>query len=449
MKRTAILASFIILLIGPVAAQTPPDTNPDVSRIVSEISTARIRQTVETLVEFGTRHTLSDTVSSTRGIGAARRWIFSQFEQAASRSGGRMSVAFDEFVIPRSGRIPKPMNAANVVATLRSGNKEVPERLLVVGGHYDSRATNAMDATSDAPGANDDGSGTAVVLELARVLAPYHFDATIVFIAFVGEEQGLYGARHWSEQAQQHGWDIEAMLNNDIVGSSVGGNGAVRKSAVRLFSEAYSAVDTGSVFRFRNALGLENDGPSRSLARTIGEIASRYIPGFQVKMVYRRDRFLRGGDQTPFHERGFPAVRFSVALENYDWQHQDVRKEGGKQFGDLVQFMDFDYCTKVAKINAAVLATIGFAPAPPRNAGIVVSRLEYSTTVRWDRNHEQDLAGYYVRYRETTSSVWQHTVFTADTTLTLPVLKDDVLLGVQSVDRDGNVSLVSIPRPVR
>jgi len=449
MRRTVILVSSIILAIGPVTAQMPPDTNPEVSRIVSGISASRIRQTVETLVGFGTRHTLSDTVSTTRGIGAARRWIFSQFERAAARSGGRMNVAFDEFQIPRSDRVPQATKAANVVATLRSGNGGMSERLLVVGGHYDSRASRAMDATSDAPGANDDGSGTAVVLELARVLAPYHFDATVVFIAFVGEEQGLYGAKHWSEQARRNGWNIEAMLNNDIVGSSIGGNGAVKNSTVRVFSEAYSAVDTGSVFRFRNALGLENDGPSRSLARTIGEIASRYVPGFHVAMIYRRDRFLRGGDQTPFHEKGFPAVRFSVALENYDWQHQNVRKEGGKQFGDLVQFMDFDYCTNVAKINAAVLATIASAPAPPRNAGIVVSHLEYSTTVRWDRNQEKDLAGYYVRYRDTTSPVWQHAVFTTDTTLTLPVLKDDVLIGVQSVDREGNVSLVSIPRPVR
>ena len=448
MRRFVILVSSVILAIGPVASQTPPDTNPEVSKIVSEVSAARLRQTVETLVRFGTRHTLSDTVSTTRGIGAARRWIFAQFEQAAARSGGRMSVAFDEFQIPRSGRVPHATKAANVVATLRSGEPGAGP-LLVVGGHYDSRASNAMDATSDAPGANDDGSGTAVVLELARVLAPYRFDATIVFIAFVGEEQGLYGAKHWSEQARRNGWNIEAMLNNDIVGSSVGGNGAVENSTVRLFSEAYSAVDTGSVFRFRNALGLENDGPSRSLARTIGEIASRYVPEFGVTMIYRRDRFLRGGDQTPFHEKGFPAVRFSVALENYDWQHQNVRKEGGKQFGDLVQFMDFDYCMKVARINAAVLATIGSAPSPPRNAGIVVSHLEYSTTVRWDRNHERDLAGYYVRYRETTSPGWQHTVFTADTTLTLPVLKDDILVGVQAVDRQGNVSLVSIPRPVR
>lgn len=448
MKFISIIGALAILA-GGAAAQEPPNTNPAIGKILLEISADRIRSNVETLVRFGTRHALSDTVSTTRGIGAARRWIYSEFEKAAARSGGRMEVSFDEFDVPPSRRMPQSTRMANVVAMLHAASGDGHERVLVVGGHYDSRASDITDASSDAPGANDDGSGTAVVLELARVLTPYHFDATIVFIAFVGEEEGLLGATHWSEEARAKGWNVEAMLNNDIIGSSRGGTGRQEGSYVRLFSEAYSESDTGAVFRARNNLGLENDGASRTLARTIQDIASRYIHDFNIMMIYRRDRFLRGGDHSPFHDRGYAAVRFSVAEENYDWQHQNVRTVGGKDYGDLVQFMDFQYCTNVAKVNAAVLATLGFAPRPPSGTGLVVSNLEYSTTLRWNRNTERDLAGYIVRYRETTSPVWQHSLFTRDTTLILPILKDDMLFGVQSVDRDGNTSLVSIPRPVR
>ncbi len=341
------------------------------------------------------------------------------------------------------------LQIVNVVATLRSSGAAKPDRILVIGGHYDSRASDPNDVTSDAPGANDDGSGTALTMELARVMARYEFDATIVFIAFAGEEQGLLGATQWAEMARSKGLNVEAVLNNDIVGSSVSGSGRKEGSYVRAFSEAFSPVDTGIAFRTRNSLGLENDGASRSLARFAKDIAERYVRGFGVRMIYRRDRFLRGGDHSPFHERGFAAVRFSVAAENYDWQHQNVRNENGKEHGDLTKFMDFSYCVNVARTNAAVLATLGLAPSQPEKAGIVTSRLEYQTTLRWPRNKEPDLAGYFVRYRSTSSPQWEHSVFTKDTTLTLDVLKDDYLFGIQAVDKEGNVSLPAIPRPVR
>lgn len=445
MRHRLWYASF--MLVPALAFGQPPARNAFVDGLVRQVSASNLRATVERLVGFGTRHTLSDTVSDVRGIGAARRWIASEFSRYAEASRGRMKVGFHETIVPPSGRVPTPSSVVNVVATLPS--KTNPDRIVVIGGHYDSRAGDPLDAVSDAPGANDDGSGTAVVMELARIMAPHEYDATVVFIAFAGEEQGLLGAAAWASLARERGWVVEAMLNNDIVGNSIGGDGTKESGYVRLFSEAFSPLDTGSVFRSRNALGLESDGPSRSLARWIDETAALYVPGFDVKPVYRRDRFLRGGDHSAFHNQGYPAVRFSVARENYDWQHQDVRQEQGKQYGDLVQFMDFEYCANVARVNLAALATLALAPRPVESAGVVTSRLEYQSTLRWDRGRESDLAGYFVRYRETTSPVWQGRVFVNDTTATLDLLKDDYIFGVQAVDKDGNAGLIAIPRPVR
>lgn len=449
MKKLFLLI-LCCLILPAVYSQQPPRKNPMVEKILKEISAKNIKTTVEKLVTFGTRHTLSDTVSETAGIGAARRWIKSEFERYAKGSGGRMSVEFHETTIPASARVPHPTNIVNVVATLRpeSSDHATPDRILVVGGHYDSRASNPLDSVGIAPGANDDGSGTALTLELARVLSKYKFDATVAFIAFVGEEQGLLGATAWAEMAKKNKWNIEAVFNNDIVGSSIGGDGTKENKYVRLFSESFSPLDTGSVFRQRVSLGLENDGGSRSLARYIKELAESYNPKFGVHLVYRLDRFLRGGDHRPFHERGFRAVRFSVAKENYDWQHQNVRTENGKEFGDLPKFMDFDYCANVVRANAAGLATLAGAPAPPANVGLMTTELGYNTVLRWNKNKESDVSGYYVSYRETSSPVWQKKTFTTDTTMTLKISKDEFLFGIQAVDKEGNASLVTIPRPV-
>lgn len=432
-------------------SQQPPQENPLVKQIIPEISADSIKAAVTKLVSFGTRHTLSDTTSPTRGIGAARRWLKSEFERYAKTSEGRMFVEFHETIVEPSRRVPYPVNVVNIVATLRPGDASSPsaKRMILVSGHYDSRASDAMDSTSDAPGANDDGSGTAVVLELARVMSRYQFDATIVCICFAGEEQGLLGATAYAEMAKQRGWNIEAVFNNDIVGNTRGGSGKVESAYVRIFSEAYSQLDTGSVFQQRNSQGLENDGASRTLARYVNETARQYLPTFEAKMIYRRDRFLRGGDQTPFHQRGFAAIRLSEVNEHYAHQHQDVREEGGNRFGDLPDYMDFPYCANVARVNASGIASLALAPAPPSGVGIVTSGLAYDTQLRWSTNTEPDLAGYYVRYRQTTSPAWEHTVFTNDTTITLPVSKDDVIVAVQAVDKDGNASLPVVPKPVR
>jgi hypothetical protein len=431
-------------------SQQPPDRNNTVTTIVSEVSRENLKTIVQKLVSFETRHTLSDTVSETRGIGAARRWIKSEFERYAKQSNGRLKVEFQEGIANVGNRVPRPTRICNVVATLQPRSGAVDsDRLFLVTGHYDTRAGNPMDTVSAAPGANDDGSGIALVLELARVLSKHEFEATIVFIAFAGEEQGLLGANQWSEMARQARLRVQGVLNNDMVGNTISGDGTVESSYVRLYSEALSPLDTGSTLRMRNTLGQENDGPSRTLARYVQEVGERYVPGFGIKMIYRRDRFLRGGDHSPFHDRGFAAVRIVDVKENYDHQHQNTRTEDGKRYGDLVDFMDFNYLARNARVNIAVLASLALAPAGPAGVGVMTTQLAYDTKLRWNKNRESDLAGYFVRYRETSAAQWHGGMFTTDTTATLKLSKDDFLFGVQAVDKEGNASLISLPVPVR
>jgi len=448
MRRTILALVSCLLVVAVAVGQQPPRKNAFVAKIVKEISPKNLKATIEKLVGFGTRLTLSDTVSDTRGIGASRRWIKSEFERYAQASKGRMTVEFFETTVPSMQRIPTPTKIVDVVATLRPAQPgPSADRIIVVGGHYDSRASNVLDVTSDAPGANDDGSGTALVLELARIMSKYDFDATIVFIAFAGEEQGLFGANAWADMAKKQKLNVEAMFNNDIVGSIDAGDGTKENRYVRLFSEAFSPLDSGAVFRQTIALGLENDGGSRTLARYIKEIGEEYNPGFGVDLVYRLDRFLRGGDHRPFHVRGFRAVRFSEVKENYDHQHQDVRVENGKQYGDLPKFVDYAYCANVARVNAAAIATLARAPQPVQKVAILTAQLGYDTVLRWARNPESDLAGYLVRYRQSHAPVWEKAVFTRDTTITLRQSKDEYIFGVQAVDKEGNAGLVTIPRP--
>ncbi|HEY6192453.1 MAG TPA: M28 family peptidase [Bacteroidota bacterium] len=424
-----------------------PGRNPTVERIVSEISADTLRATIDRLVGFKTRHTLSDTTSDSRGIGAARRWIKGEFLRHAGASHGRMTVEFQESIAPLSRRVPRPVNIVNVIATLRPAVSQAPERIFLISGHYDSRISDALDSTGEAPGADDDGSGTALVLELARVMSKYQFRATIVFAAFAGEEQGLLGSTEAARAASSGGWRLEGVLNNDIVGSSRGGDGRIESTSVRIFSEAYSPADTGAAFRRRNQLGLENDGGSRALARYVKETGELFVPNFAVTMIYRGDRFLRGGDHSSFHARGFPAVRLTESAENFDHQHQNVRSERDRAYGDLPEFVDAGYCARVARVNAAALASLALAPSAPDSVEMVTRDLGYDTQLRWRRNREPDLAGYAIRYRETTAPVWQHSLFTKDTTALLPVSKDDFIFGVQSVDAGGNQSIVVTPRP--
>jgi len=338
-----------------------------------------------------------------------------------------------------------------VVATLRGTQPESAARTYIVSGHYDSMCTSPTDAVCDAPGANDDASGTAAVLEMARVMAKYEFDATIIFMTVAGEEQGLLGSTYAAEQAKTKGIDVEAMFTNDIIGSSLGGNGVRDTRTVRVFSEGVPSSEKPEEATVRRGVGGENDSSSRQLARFIKETGERYAPAMRVMMVYRRDRYLRGGDHIPFVERGFAAVRFTEPNEDYRHQHQNVRIENGVQYGDLPQYDDFNYIANVARVNAASLAALALAPARPKNVGVITARLTNDTDLKWDANKEPDLAGYEIVWRDTTSPVWTGARSVGNvTSFTMKGMsKDNYFFGVRAVDKKGNKSPVSFPHPVR
>ncbi len=441
---------FLVLLFSAsLLAQQSIKQNQTVLKIIKEISADSIKRNIEKLVSFHTRHSLSDTLHPNRGIGAARRWIKSELERYAEQSGGRLKVEFDEFIAPAGPRIPKPVKMVNVVAVLPG--KIYKDKVYIVSAHYDSRVGDALDSTSFAPGANDDGSGTSAVLELARVLSKYEFDFTIIFVLFAGEEQGLLGSRHFAKKLKDSGITVLGVLNNDIIGNTEGGNGVVDNIRVRVFSEGLPLFRDENSLRLISQIGLENDSPSRQLARYIKDLAERYLDNFEVKLIFRRDRFLRGGDHIAFNEQGFPAIRISEMNENYARQHQDVRTEKGVKYGDLPEFVDYNYCANVARMNAIAVYHLANAPLPPQNPIIKVSVLEYSTTLKWDLNNEEDLAGYNICIRETTSPVWQKKIFVGKVSeYTLKdIPKDNFIFGVQSVDIEGNESLVVIPLPGR
>lgn len=425
--------------------------NQKIARIVRDINSRNIEASIRKLVSFGTRNTLSSQTDPNRGIGAARDWLFDEFSMVAQQSGGRMTVEKQTFEQAKAARIPAPTMITNVVATLKGTQPESVDRTYVVSGHYDSMCSSPTDAVCDAPGANDDASGTAAVLEMARVMAPHKFEATIIFMAVAGEEQGLLGAHYFAEQAKQKGMDIEAMFTNDIIGNSLGGNGVRDTRTVRVFSEGVPSNEKPEEATVRRGVGGENDSTSRQLARFIKETGAQYVRGMQVTMVYRRDRYLRGGDHIAFLERGFPAVRFTEPNEEYRHQHQNVRIENGVQYGDLIQFADFNYIANVTRINAASLAVLALAPARPKNATLVTSRLTNDTELKWDANKEPDLAGYEIVWRETTSPVWTNSKWAGNvTSYTVKGLsKDNYFFAVRAVDRDGHKSPASFPRPAR
>ncbi|HEV2881052.1 MAG TPA: M28 family metallopeptidase [Pyrinomonadaceae bacterium] len=437
------------------ATSAAPRRDPDVARIVSEIDPRNIERTVRKLVSFGTRNTLSAQDNPARGIGAARDWLKSEFEQIARRAGGRLSVELQSYTQeanpPPRGRIPQPTVVTNVVATLRGTQPASAARMYVVSGHYDSMCTSPTDATCDAPGANDDASGVAAVVEMARVMSSREFDATIVFMAVAGEEQGLLGATHYAEQAKQKNLNIEAMFTNDIVGNTLGGNGVRDRNSLRVFSEGVPSNETPEEANVRRGTGGENDSASRQVARFIKEASATYLPGFDVRLIYRRDRYLRGGDHIPFLERGFAAVRFTEPNEEYKHQHQNVRTENGVVYGDLPEFVDYGYIAQVARVNAVALATLARAPARPKGVGLLTRRLTNDTDLQWTANTEDDLAGYEIVWRETSSPVWTNSRAVGNvTTYTIAGMsKDNYFFGVRAVDRQGNRSPVSVPRPVR
>jgi hypothetical protein len=429
-------------LAGPPAA----GDDPRIHEIVRAASPGRIEADIRRLEAFGTRHTLSDTVSQTRGIGAARRWIFAEFQRISAGCGGCLEVMYVSEVVAGGShpRIPRDVNVANVVAVQRGLTD--PDRRVIVQGHYDSRAADIANAEIDAPGANDNGSGTAAVLEAARLLTQHRFDATIVYAALAGEEQSLHGGGIFAEHALREGWTIEAVLNNDIIGNSRGIAGLIDNTRARVFAPGIRPDATEAELRRILTFGGELDGPSRQLGRYVVRMADMYLPTLDVQLVYRLDRFGRGSDHTPFFLRGFPAVRISELHEDYTRQHQDLRTEGGIAYGDVADAVDFPYTAKMTALNAAALASLAWAPASPRDvtgAGAV----QPHTTLRWDAVASENLAGYRVYWRAPTEAAWTHSRWVGNVTefVLENVVVDNWFFGVAAVSRSGHESLVVFP----
>ena len=424
--------------------------DPEIKKMVSEISSENMEATVKKLVSFGTRHTLSDTKSSTRGIGAAQRWVKSEFDNYAKLSNGRLTSEIDYFTIKADGRrIKNDSQLGNVMATLK-GTEATDDRVLIISGHLDSRATDVMDSIIDAPGANDDGSGVAAMMELAKIMCKREFPFTIIFVAVVGEEQGLYGAKHLADKAKDQNWNVIAMINNDMIGNSLSSGTQLRDNTqVRVFSETIPYLETEAEAKIRKSTNRDNDSPSRQLARYIKSVTNQYVEQLDIKLVYRNDRFLRGGDHTPFSQNGFTAVRFCEMNENFDHQHQTIRKENNIQFGDLPEFMDFEYMKKVACSNLATLSNLAWSPKAPKNVGIEVKEVTNFSVLNWNKPEGKPIYGYNILIRETSSPIWEKSIFVKDTKAEIPYSKDNYFFAVQSVDELGHSSLPVFPVPIR
>ena len=448
----ALLAGLLLICFSTFAMAATPKKNPDIEKIVREISAQRIEATIRKLVSFETRNSLSDTTSETRGIGAARRWIKSELERCSGENSGRLKVEFDEHLAPVSARVPQPTPIVNVVATLLGEQPESRDRVYVVSGHYDSMRGTPTDADGFAPGANDDGSGTESVMEMACVMSKYKFNATLIFMAVAGEEQGLLGATFFAKAAKARGMNIAGMITNDIVGNSRGSDGKVERKKVRLFAEGIPPLkempdEVLTLIR----TGGENDSPPRQLGRYIKQAGERYVPNMKVEVIYRRDRYLRGGDHFPFLDAGFPAVRMTEYLEDFRHQHQNVREENGVKYGDLPEFVDFAYAADISRINAAALASLANSPSAPQDVQMENLFLENNTTFRWKANPEPNVVGYRVLWRETTAPFWQKSEDFGNVTraTVIGVSKDNVVFGLQAIDMNGNASVATFPKPFR
>lgn len=426
--------------------------DPQIAAALKEVSAERIQNNIQKQVSFGTRLTLSAqdpaSIQTGRGIGAAREWIKSEFERYSQQCGGCLEVKTDSFTEQPAERIPKPTVITNVYAVLKGIDPENAKRIVLVTGHYDSRNSDTFDVNGDAPGANDDGSGTAVSLECARVLSRYKFPATIIFLTVAGEEQGLNGSKHFAEMAKQQGWNIEAVLNNDIVGGNR--NPQQDTNTVRVFSEGVPVAATDAQVRAIRGLGGESDSISRELARYIAEVGRTYDAGVKPLLIFRLDRYLRGGDHYSFNQQGYAAVRFTEYREDFNHQHQNVRTENGVEYGDLPKFVNFDYISHVARLNAATLASLASAPAPPANVHIVTKNLENDTTLTWDPSPGGRASAYEVLWRSTSSPDWEHAERVgSENRATLKISKDNVIFAVRAVDALGHPSLPVVPAPER
>ena len=440
----------VLLSANNLFAQNIIQRDPQIEEMAKEVSADSLQSYIKSMVAFGTRNTLSTQTDPKRGIGAARNWVLSKFNEFAKRSNDRLSAIIDTTSLQNDGRKDGgALSLGNVVGTLKGANPN-DKRIFIISGHLDSRRSNVDDYVGDAPGANDDASGTAAVIECARVMSRYSFGATIIFVAVTGEEQGMLGANFMSEKAKKNNWDIEAVLNNDIMGSNNSNEtNIINNTKVRVFSEGLPAFETENAAASIRSLGLENDGKARQLARYVKEIGERYVDNLEVVLIYRNDRFLRGGDHLPYVQRGFAAVRITEMNENYKRQHQDVRVENNIQYGDLEQYIDYEYLRKNTMLNLVNLANLAKAPAMPGAVKMDVSTLSNTTLLKWNAPVSGKVKGYYILVRETTSAFWQKKIFTAETEIRLPFSKDNYFFAVQSVNETGNESLPVVPTPER
>lgn len=449
--KTVIAAAGLGALVAAAASaqDVPPSDVPMIRDIVADVSADRIEADIQTLVDFGTRHTLSETESDTRGIGAARRWIYEEFERISADCGGCLEVMYISDTISGETRIPEPTEVVSVIAIQR-GTMD-PGRYVAMSGDIDSRVTDPLDGTSDSPGANDNASGMAGVIEAARVLSQHEFAGSIIYMGLSGEEQGLFGGQIVAAHAIENDWRIKAVLNNDMIGNISGIDGVVDNGTARVFSEGTRAVETPEEARIRRFTGGEVDSPSRNLARYIDRVADEYIPGLDVMMVYRLDRFGRGGHHRPFNDAGFPGVRIMETHEHYDRQHQDLRNEDGRHYGDTIDYVDFDYAARLTGLNAATLALL--ASAPPFPADVTIEgAVSPDTTLSWsapDDGQAGNLAGYRVYWRLTDENQWTHSRWVGNvTSYTLEdIVIDNYYFGVASVADNGAESPVVFPGP--
>jgi hypothetical protein len=441
------LLPLACLLIGQAAfSQVTINRDPEIEQMVKEISSDSLRSYINSMVSYGTRNTLSTQADPRRGIGAARNWVLSKFNEFARQSNGRLTAFIDTTTLqPDKRRVDTLLLLGNVVARLK-GTDPNDNRVFIISGHLDNMRSNVMDRTGDAPGANDDGSGSAAVIECARVMSKHSFPATIIFVTVSGEEQGLLGANYMAGKARDENWNVEAVLNNDIMGSNNSSEtNIIDNTRIRVFSEGLSVLDTGRVAANIRNLGLENDGRARQLARYVKETGERYVENLEVVMVYRNDRFLRGGDHSPYVQKGYAAVRITEMNENYYHQHQNVRLENGIQYGDLPEFMDFEYLRKNTAMNLANLANLAKSPTMPEEVRVEVRRLSNYTSLTWKAPKTGKTKGYFVMMRETTSPVWQKKFFTTKTDYNLPYSKDNYFFAVQAVSETGNEGLAVVP----
>ena len=449
-----VLATFVFAQQPPRAA---PQVDPRIYDIVAAVSADRIEADIRTLAGFGTRNTFSDTLSDTRGIGAARRWIKAQFDEISRASGGKLEVYYDHMMLTQeqSSRIPHDVEIVSVVAIQRGRTR--PNDYVLMAGDIDSRASGNYDFTTDAPGANDNASGMAGTIEAARVLTQYDFEASIVYLGLSAEEQGLYGGRSVATKAAEKGWNIIGVLNNDMIGNIAGDNGVIDNSTFRIFSEPNPATDELRDFQGRRTRGGEVDGPSRQLARYVARIADLYVSTLDPVMIYRLDRFGRGGHHRPFNDLGFPGVRIMETNESYIRQHQDIRMVDGIHYGDTIEYVDFEYASRITAVNAAALAALAWAPPAPSGVSIGGSNSP-AAVLSFNPVDDPRVAGYKVYWRDTTAPQWEHFHFVADVAkytttnrrgetviqVSVPGKNiDNYLFGVATVGVGGNESVVA------